>query len=262
MAIRSNATLIAGAAAAMVSVLVAAAFNRRRRRQANQPWIDALRDLVEARPPTRRVDMPVEIMPHLLLGDQRTAADRALLEAFGVTHVLNAAGSIAASPILEAAGIEGLTLHGEDEEGYPMLARHFAEASAFIRKAAAGGGRCLVHCQAGINRSGVLVTAELMVHERLDVIEAVRALSVALPLEEDDRCCAWTAAHLHASQILPCAGPTRAEGAQGVFVERVLPRAARETCEVREPSWRPAAAKRSRNCAANGTQKACKRRAV
>ena len=37
-----------------------------------------------------------------------------------------------------------------------MLAKHFEAASAFIRAAAAAGGRCLVHCVAGINRSGLL----------------------------------------------------------------------------------------------------------
>ena len=32
---------------------------------------------------------------------------------------------------------------------------------------------CLIHCHAGINRSGVLATAHLMLAERLPVLEAV-----------------------------------------------------------------------------------------
>ena len=54
-----------------------------------------------------------------------------------------------------------------------MLIKHFEAASTFIRAAAAAGGRCLVHCVAGINRSGVLVVAELMMSERLEVLTAL-----------------------------------------------------------------------------------------
>jgi atypical dual specificity phosphatase len=151
-----------------------------RGRRADEPWVLALRDIVESRPPVRRVDLPVEILPHMLLGDQQCASDLALLQAFGVTHVLCAAGRIAQSRAdLAAAGISSLTLQAEDEEGYPMLERHLSDASAFIRSAEAAGGRCLVHCVAGINRSGVLVTAELMLHERLPVVDAVHRVLAA-----------------------------------------------------------------------------------
>lgn len=39
-----------------------------------------------------------------------------------------------------------------------MLSTHFATVSAFVQQAAEARGRCLVHCVAGINRSGVLVS--------------------------------------------------------------------------------------------------------
>ena len=42
--------------------------------------------------PTAGVELPVEIMPHLLLGDKACTAKPALLLERGVTHVLNMAG--------------------------------------------------------------------------------------------------------------------------------------------------------------------------
>ena len=54
-----------------------------------------------------------------------------------------------------------------------MLPMHQAAASAFIREVAASGGRCLIHCWAGVNRSGVLACAELLLAERLPVLEVV-----------------------------------------------------------------------------------------
>merc|ERR1711998_225530 len=57
--------------------------------------------------------------------------------------------------------------------GYPIVSQHLARASAFIRKARDEGGRCLIHCQAGVNRSACLAVAELMLSERLPVVQAV-----------------------------------------------------------------------------------------
>ena len=144
-----------------------------RQRQRLSPWLAAVRELCGSQL-LRSADLPCEIAPQLLLSSKVEASDLGLLQVFGVTHVLNAAGSMGRSNLdLEAAGIQYLELHGEDEEDYPMLKNHFEQASAFMRAAAAAGGRCLVHCVAGINRSGVLVAAQLMVSERLSVLEAV-----------------------------------------------------------------------------------------
>ncbi|KAH8091156.1 phosphatase [Aureococcus anophagefferens] len=73
-----------------------------------------------------------------------------------------------------AAGIETLVLEARDEPGYPMLANHLDAARAFLAKARRGGGAVLVHCVQGLNRSGVLVAADLMLEERRSVLDAVR----------------------------------------------------------------------------------------
>jgi len=152
--------------------LLLSAPQRQRRRLA--PWLLAARELCSQQLAGRPADLPCSIQPHLLLSSKTEAGDREMLQALGITHLLNAAGKAGRTPVdLAGAGISYLELNGEDEEGYPMLAKHFEAASAFIRAAAAAGGRCLVHCVAGINRSGLLAVAELMMSERLEVLEAL-----------------------------------------------------------------------------------------
>ena len=77
--------IIAVGRAAMLFI----ASNRAKRRL--QPWIDAIRIEIDQIDIKSR-DLPVQIMPHLLLGDKCSANDLQTLEAFGVTHVLNVAG--------------------------------------------------------------------------------------------------------------------------------------------------------------------------
>merc|ERR1712228_345082 len=99
------------------------------------PWVHALRDQAKT-PVTQPVSLPVEILPHLLLGDKVSARNIGLLLAMGVTHVLNVAGREADNKDIDYAAchIGHLNLDGEDEEGYPMLEAHFADAHAFIDK--------------------------------------------------------------------------------------------------------------------------------
>mmetsp|Transcript_39927 Transcript_39927/g.116518 ORF Transcript_39927/g.116518 Transcript_39927/m.116518 type:complete len:115 (+) Transcript_39927:383-727(+) len=60
-----------------------------------------------------------------------------------------------------------------------MLPYHLPTAAQFFARAKAASGRCLVHCVAGINRSGVLAASELMIHQRLPVLEAVKHMKAA-----------------------------------------------------------------------------------
>eukprot|EP00747_Dinoflagellata_sp_TGD_P191113 gnl/TRDRNA2_/TRDRNA2_54059_c0_seq1.p1 gnl/TRDRNA2_/TRDRNA2_54059_c0~~gnl/TRDRNA2_/TRDRNA2_54059_c0_seq1.p1 ORF type:complete len:221 (+),score=37.47 gnl/TRDRNA2_/TRDRNA2_54059_c0_seq1:82-744(+) len=138
-------------------------------------WVHALRHEQRSGLLPEVKALPVDILPHLLLGDKSSARDIGRLKADGITHVLNVAGLEGMNKDIDYAGcgMSYLSLDGEDEHGYPMLARHLASARAFVEQAKAAGGRCLVHCVAGINRSGVIVAAELMLSERLPVLEAV-----------------------------------------------------------------------------------------
>ena len=118
---------------------------------------------------------PAELSRCLMIGDARSAACAFALEAFCVTHVLNMAGQHARGPTdaYGAAGIRYKEIAAEDEDGYPLLERHLEDARAFIGEAREAGGRCLVHCAAGLNRSGTIVAAEVMLHEGRTVLDVV-----------------------------------------------------------------------------------------
>lgn len=122
-----------------------------------------------------QVKLPVQIMPHLLLGDKMCARDVVRLRELGVTHVLNAAGQDGVNSEIDfdALGIKHANVDGKDVPGYPMLERHLGFSRSFIKAAFDSGGRCLVHCLHGKNRSAVLVAAEVMLHEQISVLEAV-----------------------------------------------------------------------------------------
>lgn len=154
---------------------------------ADWPWVWAIRDaeILDWRRSTpsneqhaaavRQAKLPVEILPHLFLGDAKCARDMKRLRDLKITHILNAAGPAArgVDEDYKAEGIVTLEFDAEDEEGYQMLDKHLAPARAFIAAAKDAGGKCLVHCVAGISRSGVLVAAEAMLSERMSVLESV-----------------------------------------------------------------------------------------
>mmetsp|Transcript_50818 Transcript_50818/g.145880 ORF Transcript_50818/g.145880 Transcript_50818/m.145880 type:complete len:248 (-) Transcript_50818:187-930(-) len=152
------------------------------------PWVWAIQDceVLDWRPglspdevvaqSSRQSPLPVEIVDCVLLGDKKCACQVARLQELGVTHVLCVAGPAGRGPVDEyaVASIAFKEIDAEDDEGYPMLPKHLSEARAFIDLARQAGGRCLVHCVAGINRSGVLVAAEMLLFTRRTVLEVVK----------------------------------------------------------------------------------------
>ena len=147
------------------------------RKPAVLDWAKGLSDEAQREHVKRMFKLPVDVVPgEVYLGDAVCARDVARLSALGITHVLNAAGAAAAAPraAYEAAGIETLVIEAKDEPGYPMLVEHLDESRAFVARAKAGGGAVLVHCVQGLNRSGVLVAAEVMLSQRRTVLDAVK----------------------------------------------------------------------------------------
>jgi protein-tyrosine phosphatase len=62
-----------------------------------------------------------------------------------------------------------------DEEGYDMISNHWEECHEFLKQVRDGstGGRVVVHCVAGINRSGLIACAAHLVLERATVLDVV-----------------------------------------------------------------------------------------
>jgi len=56
------------------------------------------------------------------------------------------------------------------------MKRHFPEAIAFLDDVRRLRGRSLVHCNLGVNRSGAVVAAYLMVSERRTLLDVVKYL--------------------------------------------------------------------------------------
>lgn len=115
----------------------------------------------------------------IYLSDARRAHQIDVLMAYGITHVLNVAGTAGQKKVdldaYQKAGIVNQTIHGEDEEGYPMMGKHWNECMNFIQSAPPGS-RIVVHCVSGLNRSGLLVAAYKLQKERCNVLDAVAHL--------------------------------------------------------------------------------------
>ena len=125
-------------------------------------------------------NLPVEISSSLFLGNCQYIQDLDRLETLGIRRVLNMAGPIQAFPKplpqeLAERGIRYKEIHAEDEEDYPLLDRHWDEAYAFIQDAETNNEKVLVHCIAGMNRSGLVVAAaHLLSTPDSNVIDTVR----------------------------------------------------------------------------------------
>jgi hypothetical protein len=66
-------------------------------------------------------------------------------------------------------------IQAEDYDEYD-IASHFPDAIAFLDRARASGGNALVHCNLGVNRSGAIVAAYMMVSEHKTLLRVVAEL--------------------------------------------------------------------------------------
>ena len=162
-------------------------------------WIRCIRALTDRKQQdcyneSNSVDLPVEILPWLFLSDRTSAMNMTKLKDRGMTHIL----SVHAADLredryyhnrLEDTGIVHKRIQCEDVEGYDMIGQHWDECLAFLttvrdqHNVAAtihsdGEGpppsRVVVHCVAGINRSGLIACAAYMVLERKLLIPTVQ----------------------------------------------------------------------------------------
>ena len=125
---------------------------------------------------------PAEVCDRIFIGNKFNAHDMKLLRRLRITHVLNCAakppsegGFGLSSPYEDACRITYMAFEAHDNEAYPIL-MHYRASKRFIDDALRNGGRVLVHCELGINRSGAICTAYMIETERLPLLTAIRRI--------------------------------------------------------------------------------------
>eukprot|EP00429_Kryptoperidinium_foliaceum_P018381 CAMPEP_0176049970 /NCGR_PEP_ID=MMETSP0120_2-20121206/24834_1 /TAXON_ID=160619 /ORGANISM="Kryptoperidinium foliaceum, Strain CCMP 1326" /LENGTH=215 /DNA_ID=CAMNT_0017383401 /DNA_START=1 /DNA_END=648 /DNA_ORIENTATION=+ len=125
---------------------------------------------------------PAEILPHLLLGGEVDAKNVEALLRLGVTHVLNVAGGeVKTGPeAYEQRGIRYTEFVSEDTQAYDIM-QHYDEVAQLADEVAASNppGRLLVHCFAGVNRSGTLCLAYHLVRSGMPLLQSAKHCKAA-----------------------------------------------------------------------------------
>ena len=120
-----------------------------------------------------------KVLDFLYLGGEVEALDRNIIKENNFTHVINCAVTDCPTGAeYYGDGIKYLGFKADDREGYDIL-QHFQETYDAIEDARTSGGKVLLHCIMGINRSGALATAYVMLHKNMDVISAAKFVKAA-----------------------------------------------------------------------------------
>ena len=117
-----------------------------------------------------------KLLEHLYLGSQIDAQDIGMLQSLGITHILNTVdGTFQSETSVEYydGKFKYLGFQSDDLLNYPIM-KHFEETFNFVEDARTSGGKCLIHCISGINRSGALSVGYVMVHNNIGPVSAVR----------------------------------------------------------------------------------------
>ncbi|GAB1607565.1 dual specificity protein phosphatase 4-like [Argonauta hians] len=120
------------------------------------------------KPSTSYLVHPVEILPHVFLGDHCHARNIDLLKKLGMTAVINVSSSCSN---YFPNDFRYLTIPVEDSQ-YADLSSWFQQAITFIDQEKSVGGRVLVHCHAGVSRSATVCLAYLMQYDGLGLDSA------------------------------------------------------------------------------------------
>jgi protein-tyrosine phosphatase len=121
----------------------------------------------------------------IYIGNKNQSLDLKTLEELNITWILNAA-----SEHVYENGFNPTELYGDayrycrfamdDVESYPIM-RHFQDSNKFLKEVESGGGKVLVHCQAGRSRSCALVLAFLIECRGKSLAESAELVATQRP---------------------------------------------------------------------------------
>lgn len=143
-------------------------------------YLKRMKEIIEEFPNKGPPFYPTRLSPVLYIGSQRNADDITTLQRIGITHVLNCAGTrrfdFSRSPYGPDSGIKDyLMIPAEDHDEFNIMS-YFKDAISFINKAKYSNGKILVHCNLGVNRSGAICAAYLMMDLQMTLLEVITFL--------------------------------------------------------------------------------------
>jgi len=142
-------------------------------------WKKGLSDEEIQETALQQAQLPVLITDDLFLGNAYSVESVQKLQSRGITAVLNMAGPLALKrktiQAYKNQRIQYKRIDADDEHDYALLQKHWQEAFDFIKSTTKNGnGKCVVHCVAGMNRSGLIAAAYYMLATQTPVLETVQ----------------------------------------------------------------------------------------
>lgn len=119
------------------------------------------------------------VTDHLYLSNCKAANDSKLLSRFKITCIVNVTETERRCTV--PPDVDHVHIPISDTPSSP-LGDHFDEVADRIQVNAAGGGRTLVHCNAGVSRSAALCLAYLLKHQGATLLEAYGWLKACRPI--------------------------------------------------------------------------------
>ena len=124
---------------------------------------------------------PAQVTDYMYIGGYKDAENWQNLRRLGITHVLNMAAmrKTCVNPYPPQSGVVGYEAFDADDHEMYNVMQHYPRAKAFIDRARWSGGKVLVHCAMGVNRSGAMCCAYLMTEQKMGLLDAMRQLKRA-----------------------------------------------------------------------------------
>jgi len=123
--------------------------------------------------------VPVEVIPHLFLGNAKNSADLNVLKNCGITYILNVTPNVP-NKFEEDSQFKYMKIPISDHLSQ-NLSRFFPEAIQFIDEGRDHKQGVLVHCLAGISRSVTITVAYLMKTKQLSLNSAYDYVKTCKP---------------------------------------------------------------------------------
>ena len=144
---------------------------------ADSHYLKAMKSILDSYPQHSPPLHPTQLTDQLFIGNQDNADDIDLLKNLGISHVLNCVGSrsfdLTRSPYPPEANVKGfLIIPAQDFDEFNIM-RFFDDAIGFIDSAVLQGGKVLVHCSIGVNRSGAIVAAYMMISQKKRLLDVI-----------------------------------------------------------------------------------------